>query len=85
MTTPRDAGLDELRRDYELLTQDGAATTLHPDDDAWVRLASGELSNEEQMRIADHELSCAECSAVYRAVAHVRHGASSFDPAAPLL
>lgn len=83
MKAPRDPGMDEMRRDYELLTRDAAATGPHPDDDVWVRLASGQLSDDDHARTVDHVLSCAECSAVYRAVAHVRDGASSFDPAAP--
>ena len=82
-STPRDPGLDVLRRDYDALTHDLAASGPHPDEDMWVRFASGELSEDEQARIVDHVFSCAECSAVYRAVSHVRHGATSFDPAAP--
>jgi hypothetical protein len=80
---PRDSDLDAMRRDYELVTQDAAARGPHPDEDVWLRLASGELSDDERARIVDHVVTCAECSAVYRAVAHVRHGASSFDPTAP--
>ena len=82
-STPRDPGLDVIRGDYDALTHDLAASGPHPDEDMWVRLASGELSREEHARVVDHVLSCAECSAVYRAVAHVRQGASSFDSAAP--
>ena len=80
---PRDGDVDVIRRDYDGLTSEQAASGPHPDEDMWVRLASGELSEDEQARIVDHVLSCAECSGVYRAVAHVRQGASSFDPAAP--
>jgi putative zinc finger protein len=82
-SAPRDPELDVLRRDYDLLTRDLTASGPHPDEEMFVRLASGELSGDERARIADHVLSCAECSAVYRAVADVRQGASSFDPGAP--
>jgi hypothetical protein len=83
-STPRDPDSDAIRRDYEVLTHDAAAAAgPHPDEETWVRLASGQLSGSEQARLVDHVLSCAECQAVYRAVSHVRQGASSFDPAAP--
>ena len=82
-STPRDPDLDVIRQDYDALTHDLAASGPHPDEDLWVRLASGQLSEDEQARIVDHVLSCAECSVVYRAVSQVRQGATAFDPAAP--
>ena len=81
--TSRDPELDRIRRDYDALTRDLSASGAHPDEDLWVRLASGELSEDERVPIVDHLLSCAECSAIYRAVAHVQQRASSFDPGAP--
>ena len=82
-SVPRDPDVDEIRRDYDVLALDQSASGPHPDEEMWVRLASGELSENERARIVDHVLSCAECTAVYRTIAHVRQGASSFDPGAP--
>ena len=79
----REPDVDAIRLDYQALTRDLAAAGPHPDEEMWVRFASGELSATEQAQAMDHVLSCATCSAVYRGVAHVRQGASSFDPSAP--
>jgi hypothetical protein len=82
-STPRQPDVDAIHRDYQALTRGQAAAGPHPDEEMWARFASGELSATEQARTVDHVLSCAECSAVYRGVAHVQQGASSFDPSAP--
>lgn len=82
-STPREPDLGIIRRDYAVLAHELAASSPHPDEETWARLGSGELSEHEHARIADHVVSCAECSAVYRAVAYVRQGATSFDPNAP--
>jgi hypothetical protein len=81
-STPRETDLGLIFADGDLLHH-LPASGPHPSEETWVRLAGRELSEHEQPGIVDHVLSCADCSAVYRAVAYLRRGASSFDPAAP--
>lgn len=40
----------------------------HPDEDAWVALQSGMLSQPARRAVADHVASCASCAVVYRAI-----------------
>ncbi len=85
MTRPRetDPRPDSLSQDFEALRRDSMPTGAHPDEDTWVRFASGELTADERTRLVDHALTCDECAAISRAVAHVQEGATAIDAAAP--
>jgi hypothetical protein len=55
----------------------------HPDEQAWERLACGELTDELRRSLLDHVVDCAECTRVYRALAELERGARRFDPGVP--
>jgi hypothetical protein len=79
-TMPQDD--DQLRADFESLAR-GTSRASHPAEHEWVSFATGTLTASERERFSDHLVSCAECTAVYRAVTHVRQEASAFDAGAP--
>jgi hypothetical protein len=59
------------------------ASDTHPDEYAWERLFTGEMSASERQGILDHALSCGECLDVYRSLEHVAEGARAFDADVP--
>lgn len=83
MTRPRDTA-DPFAGDFAELRREATPIDAHPDEETWVRFASGELAADERERLVDHALSCEECAAIARAVAHVREGAPAIDPGAAL-
>ena len=78
--TPHDEG--QLRADFEALAR-GTTRVSHPAEHEWVSFATGSLTASDRERFSDHLVSCAECTAVYRAVTHVRQEAYAFDAGAP--
>ncbi len=77
-----DAALAALYRDeMGAVAYDGR----HPTEDAWVALATGTLDDVARDQVADHLVTCAECAAVYRAVADLQREASAIDPSVPRL
>jgi hypothetical protein len=75
--------LDPWRKDFRSLMRDTTSSSSHPSEEQWVRFAADHLPPDERNRLADHVLTCAECTAVYRAVSQVRERASEFDQGAP--
>ena len=73
---------DHLRADFEALAR-GTTRASHPAEHEWVSFATGSLTAAERERFSDHLVSCAECTAVYRAVTHVWQEAYAFDAGAP--
>lgn len=55
----------------------------HPPEEAWERLALGELSEGERRSLVDHVVDCAECTRIWRALAEIELGARRFDPGVP--
>jgi hypothetical protein len=55
----------------------------HPPEEAWERLALGELSERDRLSLVDHVVDCAECTRIWRALAEVERGARRFDPGVP--
>lgn len=77
-----DVALAALYRDeMDAATYDGR----HPTEDAWVALATGTLDDAARDQVADHLVTCAECAAVYRAVADLQRKAAAVDPSVPRL
>jgi len=60
-----------------------AAAGGHPPEEAWERLACGELSEYERTTLLDHVVGCAECTRTWRALAEIERGARKFDPGMP--
>lgn len=73
----------ELQARYRDVLRDRPSAGEHPSEETWVRLSCDELSADEQARLADHVVACAECAEVFRAVGDVRAGAAVFDADAP--
>jgi len=62
----------ELRKLYaEIAT----SSTSHVDEEAWARLAAGELDAAEQARVFEHATCCAECGSLYGDVTALRREA----------
>jgi hypothetical protein len=55
----------------------------HPDEQAWVAFAAGEVDEAARVRMADHVVSCAACRDIYTVVCEIRDGALAVDPGAP--
>ena len=55
----------------------------HPADEAWERLALGEMSGGERDALMDHVVRCAACSEVYRGLKELEREARTFDPGVP--
>jgi hypothetical protein len=60
-----------------------AAAGGHPPEEAWERLACGELSEHERRSLLDHVVDCAECTRIWRALVALERGARRFDPGVP--
>jgi hypothetical protein len=58
-------GADErLRSEYRALVPDGD----HPDEETWVRFASGSLAGRAHDDLVDHVIACRTCAEIYRAL-----------------
>jgi hypothetical protein len=55
-------------------------TAPHVGEEAWERLACGELSIEERERVLDHSSRCPPCGRVLRALVILENEAREFDP-----
>ncbi len=65
---------DVLREHY------GRLTNGHPDDDAWEKLAMGELSAEDKAGVLDHASRCAQCARLLRGLHALEREALTVDP-----
>lgn len=74
---------DELRAAYATLS--AAAMEPHPDEALFERLACGELSADERLRLSDHVARCASCAGVWRGVQALRAEAERAAPRARVL
>ena len=55
----------------------------HPDEVAWVRLASAEMPASEREALLDHVVRCEECTRTYRGLRMLAADARAFDPSVP--
>jgi hypothetical protein len=55
----------------------------HPDEAAWVRLASGEMPAGEREALLDHVVRCGDCTRTYRGLKMLAAEARPFDPSVP--
>src|SRR5262245_46592665 len=67
----------------ELQRADAGLERSHPDDDAWQRLASGELGLAERDRLVRHSAVCPPCRAICRGLLLLAGEAPALDPDAP--
>lgn len=55
----------------------------HPEEEAWVRLASAEMPEGERQALLDHVVRCEECTRIYRGLRMLATEARSFDATVP--
>jgi hypothetical protein len=55
----------------------------HPDEEAWVRLASAEMPASEREAVLDHVVRCEGCTRIYRGLKMLAAEARPFDPSVP--
>lgn len=58
-------------------------TQPHPGEEAWERLAMGELAASERDALMDHVTRCFDCGEVYRGLQELEREARAFDPGVP--